>query len=108
MSNGKVKGLINIARKRHGPLIYKLLNEMLEWDPKKRPTFEELEIMIARPLSSSDMTRSSMRLSTIKDENTKYMTTTRHSGKYGRISEVSMMNNSMADREFCRGGEQIQ
>lgn len=81
---------------------------MLEWDPKKRPTFEELEIMIARPLSSSDMTRSSMRLSTIKDENTKYMTTTRHSGKYGRISEVSMMNQSMADREFCRGGEQIQ
>jgi len=49
-----------------------------------------------------------MRLSTIKDENTKYMTTTRHSGKYGRISEASMMNHSIAEREFCRGGEQIQ
>lgn len=39
MSEQKVKGLINIARKRHGPLLYKLLCEMLEWDAKKRPTF---------------------------------------------------------------------
>ena len=40
MNPKEVKGLINIARKRHGLLIYKLLTHMLEFDPYKRPTFK--------------------------------------------------------------------
>ena len=53
LSKSDVKGLINIARKRHGLLIYKLLTHMLEFDVHKRPTFAELEIVISKPMSQS-------------------------------------------------------
>ena len=39
ISKSDVKGLINVARKRHGLLIYKLLIHMLEFQVHKRPTF---------------------------------------------------------------------
>ena len=78
--------MINIARKRHGALIYKLLISMLEFDPLKRPTFTELEVVIAKPLSQSEIFGPTLRLSTVKEENSKYMLGTRHSGKYGKVS----------------------
>ena len=40
------KGLVNIARKRHGTMLYKLLNLMLEADPQKRPSFTELTLIM--------------------------------------------------------------
>jgi hypothetical protein len=109
LSPADFKGLINIARKRHGLLIYKLLGEMLQFDRHKRPTFSELEVLIPKSMNTSQI-GSQLRLSTVKDIFNQYITTTRHSRSskgYGKVSEVTMMSMSMADRQFCRGVEQV-
>lgn len=57
-------------------------------------------------MAHSDSSGSALRLSTVRDVNTKYMHVTRHStGSFGRISEASQMSVSLADRQFCKGGE---
>lgn len=53
---------------------------------------------------------SQLRLSTVKDIMNQYISTNRHSKSakgYGKVSEASMMTLSMADRQFCRGIEQV-
>ena len=53
---------------------------------------------------------SQLRLSTVKDIMNQYVSTNRHSKSakgYGKVSEASMMTLSMADRQFCRGVEQV-
>ena len=40
---------------------------MLEFDPHKRPSFADLEVIIAKPLSASELSGANMRLSTVKD-----------------------------------------
>lgn len=81
---------------------------MLEWEPKKRPSFSELEKIMAQPLSQSSLFRSSMRLSTVQLDKSRYLETTRHSGQFGKLTDANMMYHSMAEREFCRGGELVQ
>lgn len=78
---------------------------MLEFQVHKRPTFAELETLISKPMSQSEV-GSQLRLSTVKDMMNQYITTTRHSTStkgYGKVSEASNMSMSMADRMFCRG-----
>lgn len=82
---------------------------MLEFDPYKRPSFKELEVLISRPMSQSEV-GSQLRLSTVKDIMNQYVSTARHSRSskgYGKVSEATMMTMSMADRQFCRGVEQV-
>lgn len=82
-----VRGLINVARKRHGLLLFKLLTEMLQFEIHKRPTFAELEVLITKPMGQSDSSGSALRLSTVKDVNTKYLQVTRHStAGFGKVS----------------------
>jgi hypothetical protein len=65
-------------------------------------------VIIAKPLSQSEIFGAVLRLSTVKGDHSKYLLGTRHSGKYGRISQASIMTQSVADRAFCRGGENVQ
>jgi hypothetical protein len=59
-------------------------------------------------LSQSDSLRSSMRLSSLSNSDSKYLEKTRHSGHYGRVSEASMLAQSFGERRFCKGGETTQ
>ena len=49
-----------------------------------------------------------MRLSTVQLDKSRYLETTRHSGQFGKLTDANMMYHSMAEREFCRGGELVQ
>lgn len=87
IKKGDIRGLVNVARKRHGLLIFKLLTEMLQFELHKRPTFSELEVLINKPMAQSDSSGSALRLSTVRHVNSKYLHVARHStGSYGKIS----------------------
>ena len=98
----QLKGLVNIARKRHGTLLYKLLNLMLEADPQKRPSFTELTLIMQTYLSQSQSHRSSVRLSSVNSDS-KYLESTRHA----QLSQTAM-SQSLHERQFCKGGQLVQ